>query len=182
MSAPSPGRRSGAGRDSRLQTAKVAELLFDAGITARADRGFELIQFLTNLVAHAALSGQSKPTVPARLPSFCALFSAGSATATPASALSSSLSALSSALIRSQLPSTAPAARSLLGAEYVRVAPQHLVRNGPGNVVKIKQAGLIGHLCVKNDLEQQIPKFIPEGGEVLPRDSVGDFVGLLNRV
>ena len=62
------------------------------------------------------------------------------------------------------------------------MAPDHLVGDGACDVRKTERAGLVGHLGVIDDLEQQISEFVGKGRHVAPCDGVGDFVGFLDRV
>ena len=42
----------------------------------------------------------------------------------------------------------------------MRVAPDHLVDDRRGDIVKGEQPGLLGHARMKDDLKQQIAEFV----------------------
>ncbi len=48
----------------------------------------------------------------------------------------------------------------LVTAENVRMTPQHLVGDSPGDIIEVKIACLPGHLGVKHDLQQQIAQLV----------------------
>ncbi len=62
------------------------------------------------------------------------------------------------------------------------MSPTHLLGDDRGDVVKIEMTGLVGHLGMKHDLQQEITELVPEIPHVAARDRIGDFVGLLDRV
>ena len=58
----------------------------------------------------------------------------------------------------------------------------HLVGDGRRHVVEAEGAGLLGHVGVEDDLQQQVAEFFLERRHVVALDGVGDLVGLLDRV
>ena len=62
------------------------------------------------------------------------------------------------------------------------MAPDHLVRNRPRDILIREQPGILGHSGVVDDLKQEIAKFIWQGGMVAPGNGIGDLIRLLDRV
>ena len=69
-----------------------------------------------------------------------------------------------------------------LVTEDMRVAPDHFVDDGGGDVVDIEMTGFSGHLSVEDDLQQQIAQFVLQLGHVAVGDRLGDFIGLFDGV
>ncbi len=69
-----------------------------------------------------------------------------------------------------------------LGAEHMRVAADHLARDGIGHVGKCEGALLLGHARVIDDLQQKVAQLVLEARHVLPLDGVGNLIGLLDGV
>ena len=59
---------------------------------------------------------------------------------------------------------------------------QHFVRNRPGHVVEVEKPGLLGHLRVKYDLQQEVAQFIAQTPEILTGDRIRNLVGFFDRV
>ena len=64
----------------------------------------------------------------------------------------------------------------------MRVAADHLVDDRPGDVVEGEGAGLLGHPGMEDDLEEEVPEFIPQVFQASALDGVGDLIGLFHGV
>ena len=67
-------------------------------------------------------------------------------------------------------------------AEHMGVPPKHLVANPCSHFVEIECTGLSSHLCMKNDLEQQISQFVAQSGHIIPGNRIRDLIRFLNRI
>jgi hypothetical protein len=69
-----------------------------------------------------------------------------------------------------------------LGAEHVRVAPDHLGGDGLDHLGEGERAFLLGHARVIDDLQQEIAQLVLQRARVTFLDGVGDLVSLLDGV
>ena len=67
-------------------------------------------------------------------------------------------------------------------AEDMRMARDHLGRDGLHDIAEREQAGFLGHARVIDDLEQQVAQFVLQARPVLVLDGAGDLIGFLDRV
>ena len=166
----------------------VAQLVGQAGLIDVAGRelGPEFAQFLLDLVDdRTGLASSRSPTRAARFWIFSARRSAGRARATPSRAPAGPRRRLGR-----PFGGLAGFPGHGLGlgsgdpgvAEHVRMAVDHLVGNGRGHVGEAEGAGLVRHLGVVDDLQQEIAQFFLERAEVVAFDGVGHLVGFLDRV
>ena len=85
-------------------------------------------------------------------------------------------------MVASQACALRGRARDLGVAEDVRVAADHLGGDALGHRLEIEAAGLLRHLRVVDDLQQQVAELALELRHVAAPDRIGDLVGLLDRV
>jgi hypothetical protein len=64
----------------------------------------------------------------------------------------------------------------------MRMATNHLIHDTGSDIFKIKLSGFAGHLCVENDLKQQVAEFVTQRGHVFACDRISHFVGLLHGI
>ena len=64
----------------------------------------------------------------------------------------------------------------------MRVPADHLVDDGLGDVVEGEGTGFFGHPGMEDDLEEEVPQFVPQVFKVPALDGVGDLVGLFHGV
>ena len=62
--------------------------------------------------------------------------------------------------MRSQKPGAAPAARSAVAAEHVRMAADHLGGDGVDDVGEGEGLPLLGHAGVIDDLQQEVAQLV----------------------
>ena len=67
-------------------------------------------------------------------------------------------------------------------AEDVGMAADHFLRHAAHHVVEGKQSRFLRHLCVVDDLQQQIAQFIAQAFHVADLDRIRDLVSFLDRV
>ena len=80
------------------------------------------------------------------------------------------------------MPLAMPALRAFVVAEDMRMAADHLVGDRLDDVAESEFAGLLRHLRVIDDLQQQVAELLAQIVQVAARDRVGDLVGFLDRV
>ncbi len=64
----------------------------------------------------------------------------------------------------------------------MRVTADHLVDDGPGDVVKGEGALFLRHPGVEDHLEEEVAQLVAQVGQVAPLDGVGHFIGLFDGV
>ena len=70
----------------------------------------------------------------------------------------------------------------LLAAEYMRMPADQLGGDRLDHVAEIERALLLRHAGVKDDLQQQIAKFVLKVGKIVARNGIRDLVGFFERI
>ena len=84
--------------------------------------------------------------------------------------------------MRSQVPLVSNALPEARILEHMRMPPDHLRGDGIDDVGEGEASVLLGHARVIDDLQEEIAELVLQPVEIVPRDRVGDLVGLLDRV
>ena len=67
-------------------------------------------------------------------------------------------------------------------AKYVRMAPYHLPGDRLDDIAEVEMIFFLGHACVIDHLQQQIPEFFAQLAHVAVVDRFGHLIGFLDRV
>ena len=100
------------------------------------------------------------------------------------SGFSPSLALLFSLLRLGLFPGSAHGSEGLAArvSKDMGMTPDELLTNRAGNILKPKKLGLLSQLGVIDHLQQKVSEFVSEVFHIVPRNRVGDFIRLFNRV